>query len=170
MIGGSVACLALLALVTVFFGWKLYWTIYSNEAYGFEFKYPRSWELNQTANGFLDILVTTNATDGPECLAGFRGIQIQVGKLFDQKTDFTSFVRSQVISNGIGLYPSGKIIEKSVNEHQVFKIQNSGWDSVCSGPGYFIQQGAGRYAYVYTGGDKVDPEYWDLILMTFKFK
>lgn len=170
VIGGVLVFSALMALVTVFFGWQSYWKVYSNEVYGFEFKYPQTWNLDETTTSFLDIHATINTTDGPECPAGFRGIEIQVGLPLDQETDFTYFVRSQTMPSGIGLYPSGKITEESVKGHQVLKVENSGWDSGCRGPGYFIKQSARKYTYMYTGGDGVDSEYWDLIVASFRFK
>jgi hypothetical protein len=81
---------------------------------------------------------------------------------------FDSFVRSQIVTTGLG--PSGKLDPLSIGGHSGYKVQYSGWDGGCSGPGYFIQVNNKEYIYVFTGrGIEDDQKVIDQILSTFKF-
>lgn len=96
-------------------------------------------------------------------------MEIEVGMGWSNKNDFKQFVESQVYQTGIGLYPSGKIEELSIDDHQVFKVENSGWGSECRGPGYFIKQGVNKYIYVFTGAFDLRNDVLNQILSTFRF-
>jgi hypothetical protein len=153
------------------------WKTYTNKENGIEFDYPKEWifEANQTGGGkdFLDIhlsLSSQHNNDYPLC-DNFVGLEIQSNIAKDQNMDFFSFVKSQVVDGEMG--PSGSLEEIKIDDHLGFKIDSSGWDSACTGPGYFIEQDKGHYIYIFTGSDnnhqKEGREKINQILSTFRF-
>ncbi len=150
------------------------WQTYRNEEYKFEMKYLSNWLFNSKSVGgtdnFLDIhLSNIQVVNGPGCPEKYIGLEIQVGHVKDTKVDFTTFVQSQVKS-GIGLQPSGKLEEMSISIYKGYKVENSGWDSGCVGPGYFIEQDEDRYVYIFSGGNIENYNITlNQILSSFKF-
>lgn len=131
------------------------WKIFKDEETGFEFKYPQEWIFSAQPKdgklGFLDIHLENfqYSDDNSICDPNFIGLEIQAGVPKDQSQDFYSFVKSQIVEGGLG--PKGSLKEVKVNDHFGFMVQDSGWDSNCSGPGYFIEQDRNFYIYVFTG-------------------
>lgn len=142
--------------VDAYAGWKTY----TDEQYGFEFRYPKDWNFKASETGgvynFLDIHLSNIApSDSPLCMDDFLGMEIQVGNKKETTQSFESFVRQRVLNTNVeGLGPRGEISQTQIGSNKFFKVQYSGWDG-CSGPGYFIEQNSQYYTYVFSGaGEK----------------
>ena len=87
-----------------------------------------------------------------KCDPGIAALEIQVGHKKSSDQSFESFVNSQVSTQGRGLNPGGKLEKLSINGKVAYKVERSGWDTACVGPGYFIeQQDDDSYTYIFTG-------------------
>lgn len=145
------------------------WKTYTNTQYGIEFKYPNNWETDAydtNANNSFSIHFTNyKVKDRVDC-SKFIGMEIQAGHTIEGS--FDAFVKSEV--NNIGMGPSGNLTPIIIGGHAAYKVENSGWDSACGGPGYFIQESSTKYVYIFSGrGKETDQKIIDQIISTFKF-
>lgn len=146
------------------------WKTYTNATYGFEFRYPSDWNFSVSDGGGVLDIHATNKPDGDERVdcSVFEGLEIQVGLPRDTSKTLKAFVESEVGKYDLG--PNGTIESTLISGYPAFRVQSAGWDGGCGGPGYFIEQDARRYTYVFTGkGATVSSNTLDQILSTFKF-
>ena len=148
------------------------WKTYTNTQHGIEFKYPNNWEIDAAdtnkgqADSFLDVHLTNyKVADRADC-SKFIGMEIQA--FHPIEGSFDTFVKSQVNTGGMG--PSGNLTPIIIGGHTAYKVDNSGWDGGCGGPGYFIKASSTKYMYIFSGrGKETDQKIIDQILATFKF-
>lgn len=148
------------------------WKTYTNTQYGIELKYPNNWEIDVAdtnkgqADSFLDVHLTNYKVENRADCSKSIGMEIQAFHLIEGS--FDTFVKSQVNTGGMG--PSGNLTPIIIGDHTAYKIDESGWDGGCGGPGYFIKASSTKYMYIFSGrGKETDQKIIDQILATFKF-
>lgn len=154
------------------------WKTYTNTEYGFEFKYPEDWALEDSFVGgqdnFLDIHIrnVSISDDDPACDEGFIGSEMQVGKTKNPKEDFKLAVENFIRTDWMG--PEGSIIkELTINGHLYLEIYPSGADTQCESITYFIEQNENYYTRLswanHIDKQKESSEILEKMISTFKF-
>ncbi len=151
------------------------WHMYENNKYGVAFRYPADWSVSVSENAeILDIHLANNVSStstgssGLEWSLGKQEMEMQIGHEKDVHQDFDSFIASKLSEGGMGDF-GGPILPFTVEGIQVRKIQDSGWDSGVSGPGYFLEQDSGHYTYIFSGSKSDDYGTIESIIRSVRF-
>jgi hypothetical protein len=162
------------------------WKTYSNEEYGFEFKYPKPWILNESIalavdhpaqkRNFVQIRVTNGINEPQDesmspCQPGYASLVYQVGKWREPSfEEFREFVDFLIENPERGLPPTVKpeLIQTTVGGRNAFKIEDI--YNNCKRGFYYVEQGSDRYTTISLIAEKNDDKLIiDQMLSTFRF-
>ncbi|MEI8229928.1 MAG: hypothetical protein WCG83_02205 [Candidatus Peregrinibacteria bacterium] len=129
---------------------------------------------NDDPSDFLDIHLSNNVqstnpgASGMGWSSGMQAMELQVGHEKDAHQDFDSFVATSLLEGGMGNFggPSSLFPLEGI---QARKIQDSGWDSGVSGPGYYLEQDPGHYTFIFTGSYSGDYRLQERIIRSIRF-